>query len=185
MSLLTQLRQDSASFIADAASPLPLDASPVAAAGPATPASVTAYVVSPPEEWSLPEADWLPPVMRGLPVFLPADDWWIPTEAPWAPSTPASAVAETMPGEGLCCTCGCPLFWQPIGDDVDPICVECSPPPIKRMVEDLWLAIDGVQMKRVSDDPKWLRAAFAHLKPAEDQRRAEAAVKAAKENEGF
>lgn len=189
MSLLAQLRKDAGGFVADAEAMLPLDASSVAAAGPA---SFTAYVVSPPEWWTLPAFDWLPPVMRGLPVYLPADDWWIPDWLVEAASTPASATVVARRRDGAessrdrpCRDCGCPLFWEPVGQADSIRCVECSPPAIRRMVEDLWLAGGDGWLECVSKSPKWIRAAFAHLKPAEDLRRAEHAKNAARENEGF
>ena len=59
----------------------------------------------------------------------------------------------------LCFRCGCPLFWQPIGDPAVRCCVECDPPSPK-LVEELWLSENENRQVCVSASSRWKAAAF-------------------------
>ena len=77
MNMLRELRQNYASFIADAESSIALAEPPAEAAKPAV---YHVYPVSPPTVMRLGFEDWLPPAYRGLEVYFPAEDWRIPAE---------------------------------------------------------------------------------------------------------
>ncbi len=185
MNMLRELRQNYASFIADAESSIALAEPPAEAAKPAV---YHVYPVSPPTVMRLGFEDWLPPAYRGLEVYFPAEDWRIPAE-------PLAAISSAGDGktrrpipesrEALCPVCGCGLYWEPIGAPAQLLCIECQPIPSRRMAEDLWLVESERSLVCVSDNERWVRCAFFHLAEADRQQREEAATKAAKDNAGF
>lgn len=185
MNMLRELRQNYASFIADAESSIGLAEPPADAAKPAV---YHVYPVSPPTVMRLGFEDWLPPAMRGLEVYFPAEDWRIPDDACRTsgqnlPDVRRRPVPECC--EALCLVCGCGLYWEAINAPAQLHCVECQPVPSRRMAEDLWLVESERSLVCVSDNERWVRAAFFHLAEADRQQREEAATKAAKDNAGF
>ena len=185
MNMLRELRQNYASFIADAESSIGLAEPPADAAKPAV---YHVYPVSPPTVMRLGFEDWLPPAMRGLEVYFPAEDWRLPFE-PLAATSSADNLERRRPipecCEALCPVCGCGLYWEAINAPAQLHCVVCQPVPSRRMAEDLWLVESERSLVCVSDNERWVRAAFFHLAEADRQQREEAAAKAAKDNAGF
>ena len=186
MSLLRELRQNYASFIADAESSIGLAEPPADAAKPSV---YHVYPVSQPTVMRLGFEDWLPPAYRGLEVYFPAEDWRLP-EDPWKTherpmENPWKTRSVPECCEALCPVCGCGLYWEAINAPAQLHCVVCQPVPSRRMAEDLWLVEDERSLVCVSDNERWVRAAFFHLAEADRQQREEAAAKAAKDNAGF
>ncbi len=186
MNILRELRQNYASSIADAEASTGLAEPPADAAKPAV---YHVYPVSPPTVMRLGFEDWLPPAMRGLEVYFPAEDWRIPSDPrkthgrPMEDPRKTRSVPECV--EALCPACGCGLYWEAINAPAQLHCVECQPVPSRRMAEDLWLVESERSLVCVSDNERWVRVAFFHLAEADRQQREEAAAKAAKDNAGF
>lgn len=165
------------------------------------------------DEWTLPNVDWLPPVFRGLPVVQVAEP--MPFHGGRSPSLSPSPLAGVtgnsvdvdQPSPPTVAASRCPgclanaarelgglLFWEQSGPARNVRCVECFPPPMRKIVADLWLvAWDPVgghgagseRWQYASGSERWKRVAFAHLAAAESKSRAAEAVKAKRDNEGF
>lgn len=170
------------------------------------------------DEWILPDDDWLPRFFRGLPVVqvlgpvpfhggrsgsvaaraaasaaststvAPADQ-----ATPPAPPTVAAAPCPTCSNDPASDLGGF-LFWEQVGPARNVRCVECSPPPMRKLVADLWLvewdeaARDGAGCERwlcASENDRWKRVAFAHLAAAEQKQRESSAASVKLDNEGF
>lgn len=187
MNMLRELRQNYASFIADAESSIALAEPPADAAKPAV---YHVHPVSPPTVMRLGFEDWLPPACRGLEVYFPVEDWRLSSDPPADFCGQLRTSAERRrpipeSREALCPVCGCGLYWEAINAPAQMMCVVCQPAPSRRMAEDLWLVESERSLVCVSDNERWIRAAFFHLAEAERQQREEAATKATKDNAGF
>lgn len=170
------------------------------------------------DEWILPDVAWLPRFFRGLPVVQVLGP--VPFHGERSPplgsvaASPASTSSTGLPSSGsaspplptigavVCATCsnnvtwelGGLLFWEQAGPARTIRCVECFPPPMRRLVADLWLVEwdpagrDGAGTERwacASDSEQWKRVAFAHLAAAEAKQREANAANVKRDNEGF
>lgn len=146
MDLLSQIRQDSAAFLA-------------------TP-SPAAETVSPPIVVAIPPKPSKPPIPRPslAELHLPTSPWWleiaaVPGDAMYGPLSatgergahvqPHDAPPSSLAASGLdvpdqqpratptpCFECGCPLAWEDLARACH--CCECRPIPGRRMVRGLW-----------------------------------------------
>ncbi len=173
------------------------------------------------DEWTLPNAPWLPRFFRGLPVVQtmgPPVPFHGVAAGRLAPSKLAGLAGTSVPsvasplsaptpapptlGPMRCVACenysarilGGVLFWEQRNPARTIRCVECSPPPMRKIVAEIWvvefdaLARGGngdCRWRWVSEVDHWVAAAFAHLKADDDRRAAELVERTKRDNEGF
>lgn len=170
-------------------------------------------------EWTLPDVGWLPPFFRGLPVVqvlgpVPFHGERGPGGSGSSAGSLAASSASTSTGSATPCQPTAPtpppapaticgpcalnetselgglLFWEQAGPARIVRCVECFPPPMRKLVADLWLidwdpANERERWACASSKKGFVDRTFQHLAAAEAKQRAASAANVKRDNEGF